>query len=214
MNRRKYSTKLVALTLLLSVFSCNKDTELIVNASPYGPPNDMRKIIPFDLGYSWTYRVIACVDFGPPFCDTGITSRTIVGRTNFDSHTAYYVYGLIDETIGYYLEYADSSSYVRFLSAFPPESPRRILQAPLRKGHKWKYSVIDTIALRPDTLEIVNADSTVNIESKTYHHAIVVQGHSGLLTLEFIIVPNIGIVREYRGHGFGSYSVDLVRKNF
>jgi len=180
---------------------------------PYSPPNNLSKLVPLQVGNTWTYRRISW-DIGG--ADTTIDSIQIVDTVRI-SGKKYFVYNgtpahLIEVGTGY-LETLDSADYSMYdcvgcLNATKSELPNEllawlpvhILKTPLIRGKQWRAADWDSVSgYNYGIMTIVNPDTTITLPIGEFHHAILVDESSPIMDNAFVIVPGIGVVLQWVG---------------
>ena len=129
---------------------CNKSDNSI-GPVPYSLPDDLVKVVPLQVGNSWTYRSISC---GIEGCDTTIDSIRIVDTLWMGGVKCYKYSGNPPHLFGYgeyYVESVGREDYSMYLclncldgAKARPDSgdglPLHLLKTPLTRGHQWRIA--------------------------------------------------------------------------
>ena len=227
MNRSRKSNfilKSLLTVCLLSMLSCNKSA-IVEPIAGYEQPNNIRKIFPMQVGFSWHYMGITSGDAEPDYTvDVLLTvsdssSSHSIGSTLFNLQartitisTDTSLDNTNDTTMDSWLVWIDSNSYTRSEDSWP----NTILKTPVKRNLRWLFAPTATDSIG-GFLHITHPDTSILVDSTRYNHAIVVErddptGEAGTDT--YFIVPGVGIVYEIHGLYYGGTYLNLVDRNF
>ena len=225
MNTSRISNHILKLLLavcLLSVLSCNKSS-IDEPIAGYEQPNNIRKIFPMQVGFSWHYRGISSGDAEPDY--TVDVLLTVSDSSRFNDSTNFTLQARTitistdtsldntnDTTMDAWQVLMDSNSYTRSDGSWPVT----ILKTPVKRNLRWLFAPTATDSIG-GFLHITHPDTSILVDSTRYNHAIIVErddptGNFGTDT--YFIVPGVGIVYEIHGSYFGGTYLTLVGRNF
>jgi hypothetical protein len=227
MNFKKLNQNKIYFILLLSIsLSCNESIELISTKYKYKPPNDLRKVIPLELGNSWKYLTIGC---GCTDCDTTLDSTTITDITLLDGKKVFRYYGISHHIglSGEYFESIDSNDYSIYfcVNCFKTALstnltnnnstwlPINLLKTPITEGHEWRLAEWDSLyGYAFGNFKIINTNATVYTSIGKFEHAIQIRqiNYPVNWMSEYFIVPSIGVVKSSDSNGFGFTETELI----
>ena len=221
-----FHASLAASCILLSLASLRCHNQSAPTAPPsYSPPTDMRKVVHLEVGNTWKYRFVDC---GIGGCDTTIDSIQIIDTTQINGNKVFQYNGYSPHITGFaersYNESIDSINYSMYLcisclsiniSKSPGTvlnwMPLHLLVTPLTTGHRWPCANWDSLnEYGFGSLMIVNPDTTIELQSGTFHHAIHLSQDVAIGSNDYYIVPGIGVVLQEVGYFEGRTQRSLI----
>jgi hypothetical protein len=197
----------------LSLFQCQKDFELI-EPKEYSPPTNMSKIVTLKIGNMWIYRRISWNIGG---ADTTIDTAQVIDTLRWGERKLFRINATAPDPLdmaelGNYLESLDSSDFSMYF--YPTYWARgHILTTPLVRGRQFNCadSLNSYEGLYLGTMTIISTDTTIEVSTYKYHHAIYLENYSEVGGGTIVIVPGVGIVLEAIGEIDSGSRIELLK---
>lgn len=196
----KYFHALILIPVII-LFSAGCSQNLSSSGSDGG-----REYFPNTDGYSWTYRMSVSGTTETATARMTFTGTTTVGGTTVQIWRSESIYTTGTITAESLIKVTDSAVTQYGTPTYPSSTPSTVIAFPLNVGSRWyTYGTVEAI---------VTAQENVIVPSGTFNNCYKISSTLGSNSSDLWLGKNVGIVKMLTTSTYGTYTLELISRNF